>query len=302
MSRILRRLVLCSLFLLTATPVFAQEVKDMEDRATDLLTMAPAAAPAKWESFAETDWLRRSSIEEGGGNVTMGQVRAGVSRKQDLSSRFELTTGMHYSARLIDAPASAHLPESLHAVALELGGEYRTSDKLALGARVSPGLAGDFKAITGDDVRVPVALHARYRPDQQWTLIGGVAYTGMNRSFPVLPILGALYVPTPQWAFGLGFPRTGIMYRPSRGTELYLAAEFSGGEYRLHDPSVGANLISYHEERLAAGAEISLSKRVKLGLSVGEAFGRKFRFFDGDRPDLHVARAPFARLGLKFYL
>ena len=290
----------CILTLMVSSHALAQEIDEVEKPNGDVLSLAEQPHRAPWESSFTTTWLPGSTVRETGGDLTMGEVKAGFTRRFSINPRLELSTGLHYSLREIDAPAAANLPGSLQTLAVSLGGDYRLRDDLTLGLTVSPGLSGDFKAVDGNDVRVPVALHVKYRRSKKLTIVGGIAYTAGNRSFRALPMIGLLYLPTDKWAIALGFPRTGIMYKLNPKTELFVAGELTRAEYRLHDPSLGADIVSYRDYRLSTGAEIKLLPAVKLGISGGYAFARKFVFYDGDRGDLNVDGAPFGRVEVKF--
>jgi uncharacterized protein DUF6268 len=298
--RVLFSIICCFTTVMVSTCALAQDIDEVEQEDGDVLSIAGKPHRPPWETSVETTWLPGSTVRGTGGDLSMGEVKAGFTRRFSINPRLELSTGVRYSLREIDAPATANLPGSLQTLSLNLGGEYRVSDSLALGLRVSPGLSGDFTAFDTNDIRVPLAVNATYRPSKALTLLGGIAYSGQNRSFPVLPMIGVLYTPTKEWAFGLGFPRTGVMYRPDKKTEYFVAAEFSGGEYHLHDPSIGADIISYRDYRALTGAEFQLFPFARLGISGGYAFARKFVFYGGNRSDVNLDGAPFGRVEVKF--
>jgi hypothetical protein len=292
--------ICCIMTIVTASHALAEELDEIARQNEEVLSIGTRSQRPPWEASVETTWLPGSKIRSTGGDLTMGEMKAGFTRRYSVSPRFDLSTGGHYLLREIDAPETVRLPESLQTVAVDLGGEYRTSDSLTLGFRVSPGFRSDFKSFTMNDVRVPVALHARYQMSKSLSLLGGIAYTGQKYSFPILPVIGVLYLPSEKWAFALGFPRTGVAYKPNKETQLFVGGEFSGGEYRLHNPSIGANIISYRDYRAIAGVEVPIFNVAKLGISGGYAFGRKFVFYEGNRDDVNLSGAPFGRLEVKF--
>jgi len=230
----------------------------------------------------------------------MREVDAGFAKKFSVTSRFELSSGLRYSLKDIDAPKDARLPRYLHRLALNIGGSYRMNDNFSLGLMVSPGLSSDFKVITSSDIRIPVALNARYQVSQRLTLMGGLMYAIGNHELPLLPVIGATYKPSEKWTFALGFPRTGVTLKPNKATEYYIGGEFSGGEYRLHDASKGADIISYRDYRAITGFERTPCTTMKLGIAGGYSFARKFDFRDSARDDVKVNSAPFGRFELKF--
>ncbi|GFE61974.1 DUF6268 family outer membrane beta-barrel protein [Geobacter sp. AOG2] len=291
-------IVCCMATLAVSSWALAQESN--ETTKPDKKVVYPQREQPLSEVTADTTWLAGSHIRTTGGDLTMGEAKVGFSRRFVIDPKIDLSAGLKYSLREIDAPDSARLPESLHTLSLDLGAVYHVDKRLTLGVRVSPGVGSDFKGFSAGDVRVPVAVHANFQASRSLSLIGGVAYTGMNHSYPVMPVLGLLYIPSEQWVFALGFPRTGVVYKPDRKTDLYVGAEFAGGEYQLHDPPVGANVVSYRDYRAVAGVDLRVLPFAKMGIAGGYAFARKFVFYDGNRNDINLDGAPFGRVALTF--
>ncbi|KAA0894313.1 hypothetical protein [Oryzomonas rubra] len=292
--------IICGMIAVVASScALAQETDTVNKAGKEALALPLGRPLPSMEVNVDTAWLPASRVRSTGGDVTMGEVKADVTRRFVATPQLGLSAGVNYSLREIDAPDSARLPDALHVLALNLGAEYHVNEALTLGLRISPSVASDFKAFTGSDIRVPVAAHAGFQVSRSLFLLGGIAYTGMNRSYPVLPVLGLVYTPVEQWTFALGFPRTGVIYRPDKGTELYAGAEFSGGEYQLHDAALGAGDVSYQDYRAVAGADIRVCSFAKLGIAGGYAFARKFVFYDSNRADMNLDGAPFGRVALK---
>ena len=105
----------------------------------------------------------------------MEEVKASVTERFSITPRLQVSAGARYSLRQIDAPESARLPESLQSVSVNLGGEYRATDRVSLGVKIAPGLSGDLTAVDSKDVTVPVVLHARGRLTDKLVLFGGLA-------------------------------------------------------------------------------------------------------------------------------
>ncbi|KAB0664053.1 hypothetical protein F6V25_14700 [Oryzomonas japonica] len=291
---------LCCLITVAASScALAQDTDEVTKPVKEAVAASVRPERPLTEATVDTTWLPASKIRSTGGDLTMGEVKAGFSRRFVVTPQLDLSAGMNYSLREIDAPDSARLPDALHLISLNLGAEYHVNKALTLGLRISPSVASDFTGFTGSDIRVPVAAHAGFQVSRSLFLLGGLAYTGMNRSYPVLPVLGLVYTPTEQWTFALGFPRTGAIYRPDKDTELFAGGEFAGGEYQLHDPALGAKVITYRDYRAVAGAEIRICSFAKLGIAGGYAFARKFVFYDSNRADMNLDGAPFGRAALK---
>ena len=119
-----------------SAPAFAQEVSDLQEK-------RPQRPP--WEVALSGTWLPDTDIRGSADELEMREVKFGFTRRFDGKRRLEFSTGVNYTLRDIEAPASARLPDALHTLALQLGAEYRYSDKLTLAARISPGLSSDFE-------------------------------------------------------------------------------------------------------------------------------------------------------------
>jgi hypothetical protein len=292
--------ICCILTVAASSGALAQETNESAQPDKEVLSTQKQRQQPLSDVFAETTWLPGGTIRSTGSDITMGEVKAGFSRRFVIDPKLDLSAGMSFSFRKIDAPDTANLPEALYRLSLDLGGAYHVNERLTLGLKVSPGVGSDLKSLDADDIRVPVAVHAGFQATKTLSLLGGIAYTGLNHSYPVMLVLGARYVPSEHWAFALGFPRTGVMYRPNRDIDLFAGAEFSIGEYQLHDPSLGANVISYRDYRALVGADFRFCSFAKLGIAGGYAFARKFVFYEGNRNDINLDGAPLGRVSLTF--
>lgn len=255
--------------------------------------------PPVWDARLETTWIPASEVRASGTKVSMESLRFGLQRQFSLTPRLDISTGLRYSLTRISAAHAARLPASLHSLAATFRGEYDLSDDLGLNFSVSPGLRGDFKAIGASDVRVPIALYAVYQTSERLSLLGGLSYTLGNRRSSFFPVAGVVYRPFPKWTLELGFPRTAVIFQPRETAQYYLGGNFTAGEYRLHDSSRAARILSYRDYRLLAGGLWTLSTRVKVGLSGGYALARKFILYDGNREDVPMKSAPFGRLEIR---
>lgn len=286
------------LVITTSSRSHAQDISDTVQH-EDVVSLVELPQLQSWQASAEAGWLPASSIHGSGGNVTMEDTKFGFVRRFKITPRIVLSTGLRYSLQNIEAPDSARLPESLQALSFSFGGDYRLTDHFTLGISISPGLSSDFNAVSAGDIRAPVALMARYQPSRELTFQGGVGYTSGSHGIPVMPMIGLLYKPSETWGFALGVPRTGVSYKPRRDVECHLGAELGGGEYQLHDASLGANEIRYSDIKGVAGVDVSLLPFVKLGIYGGYSFDRKFVFYGGSRNDVHVDNAPFGKVEIK---
>ncbi len=149
---------LCCVFtVLVSSYALAQKIDEVEEQNGDVLSIAKQPQKSLWETSVETTTFTGSTIRGSGGDLTMVEVKAGFTKRFRLNPQIELSTGVHYSLREIDAPETARMPESLQTLSVNMGGEFHASDSLTLGFRVSPVISSDFKSFDTNDIRLPVA-------------------------------------------------------------------------------------------------------------------------------------------------
>lgn len=268
------------------------------ETAKELMAAEEQTSLHPWNASVDLTWLPDSNIRNSGGKIGMQEVEAKFGRSYPLSPDFTLSTDFAYSLRKLDAPDSARLPEELHTLSVKFGGNYQLNKNTALTFLVTPSLNGDFKEIGTDDIRTQVGFMGRYNMSAKLTLLAGLIYQQGYKSFPVLPIIGAIYRPNEQWTLSLAAPRPGVTYSPNQTSSYYIGGEFAGSEYQLHDASLGAKIISYRDFRALAGAEYILFSAIKVNIAGGYAFDRKFVFYDGSRDDVNIDDGPFVRVGV----
>jgi len=240
-----------------------------------------------WSSSLEGTDLPAAAVRQGE-SVALGELKAGFERRFPAGTHVELTTGMRYGATWLDASASLSLPDSLQHISVPLGAQCRFSDQWIATVEASPGITGDFREIHSRDLRVPVMGHIRYQAGPNLGVMLGAAYTGTEHLPSLVPVVGVWYQPQQQWLISLGAPVTGIRYFTAGGTQFFLEGQINATEYRLHDPSLGARVLTYRDLRSLAGVEIPLAPALKLALSGGYAGWRRFKFYEENRPDLGV--------------
>jgi hypothetical protein len=266
-----------------------------KETAQEMIDTAAGKESHPWNADINLTWLPDSGIRDTGGKVGMQEVETKFGRSYKINSRLSLSTGLAYSLRDIDAPTNARLPEKLHTISIHMGGNYQINDNLFLDVMVAPGLNGDFKKIGADDIRTQIGFMGRYNMSEKLTLLAGLIYQQGYESFPVVPVVGAIYRPDEQWTISLAAPRPGVTYSPDKKSSYYIGGEFTGGEYQLHDPSLNAKIVEYRDFRALAGVEYTIFSAIKVGIAGGYAFGRKFVFHDGSRSDVNVDNNAFVR-------
>lgn len=268
------------------------------ETAQELVAAAEDNVSHPWSATIDQSLLPASNIRTGNGTVTMGETGVKLARLHVISPDLTLSSYLAYSLRSIDAPAGARLPDSLHTVAMGVGGDYRINNDLYLNFLVAPSLNSDFGEIGMNDVRAQAGLLGRYNVTKRLTLMAGLIYLQGFRSIPVLPIVGAIYRPDEEWTIRLAAPRPGVTYSPDKVSSYYVGAEFTGSEYQLHDAAIGAGIINYRDFRAVAGMERLLFSAIRVSITGGYVFDRRFVFYDSARKDVTVDNSAFVKLGV----
>lgn len=302
MAKVDRTLLLLALFLVLPTLSDAEENSPAES-ARELMAPLPVERLHKtWEVSLDGSWLPDSDSSDGGGSIGISEYRIKTGRTFRANTSLSFTPEITYSLLHISAPTGARLPENLHSISFGLRSDYRVSEPLTFSFLLAPGLAGDFRDLGRDDIRVRIGATARYSPSEKLTLLGGLIYQQGYRSLPAFPFIGFIYRPDRRWTVTVGAPRTGVSYAAGKDLRLNLGAEMSRREYQLHEERVGAEVIRYGDYRVEGGAEASLLPPLKVEVAGGYAFGRKFVFydrFDATRKNIEVDSGPFIRAGVK---
>ncbi|GFO69133.1 hypothetical protein GMLC_27120 [Geomonas limicola] len=270
--------------------------------AGELMTVpAPRPVPRPWELNIDTGWWPKSDSRDAGGQVGLGEFRVKLGRSIKIERRFRFTPELSYTQVEVSAPAAARLPGSLYSTTLGLRLDHQLDQSLGYSAFIAPSIAGDYRAIGSDDVRVRLGVIGRFVSSQRLTLLAGLLYTPGYHVLPVLPIIGLVYRPDERWTISIAAPRPSVSYAVTPELKLNLNGEYNGTEYQLHQDSLGARVVRYRDFRFTGGAEWNLADRLTGEVAAGYAFYRKFLFYEqigAGHPDLSIDNGPFARASL----
>lgn len=272
------------------------------ESAAQLMAPPPAGRPAKvWEGSLAAQWMPAADVTGAGGELSLYEARGTLGRSFRLDPRLRLSPELSYAFFRPDAPSFLNLPDTLHTVSVGLRADYARGGRSSLSLLVAPSLAGDFRRVTGGDLKVRYGVTGRYAGWEKLTLIGGLIYQQGYHSNKFLPILGAIYRPDPRWTVSIAAPRPQVSYAMRPDLRLNMGMEFSSGEFQLHEESLGANVMRYRDLRVLGGVDFPVGG-LKAELAGGYAFNRNFQFYErfaAVRPDLKVDDGPFLRAGLK---
>jgi hypothetical protein len=222
-------------------------------------------------------FLGPSSVQDPGTNVTMQQI--GIDYRWTrpfFRTQAAFTFRPAAEIMFLAGPGGGiDLPEQLYKIAFDLQLDIPINEFMGVSLGITPGLWSDLIVIDGADFRLPARALLTYRASDSLFLAGGVVYTDNYRR-NVLPGIGVIWDPTPQWHLELLFPRSRLLYRWNEDLGVYFVFERGGTTYNIR--ALGSDEdFEYRDWRTMLGLEYDGFSRASLFVEVGAAFDRLFR-------------------------
>jgi len=144
----------------------------------------------------------------------------------------------------------------------------------------------------------------------QWKLVpdklsmtGGAIYTG-RQDFPMLPMMGLLWIPSPLWKLDIQFPSPRISRRLMKDganseTWGYLAGVFGGNTWAVRRANGTDDQLTLRDLRLVLGVEHLLTENRGVFVETGWVFSRSMEY--GNTPgQINFGDALLLRAGIQF--
>ncbi|MFZ1220876.1 MAG: hypothetical protein WAO00_16395 [Chthoniobacterales bacterium] len=220
-----------------------------------------------------------------------------------LSGHLYLRLGIDYN-RFDFSSTAAPVPDHLQSVAAVVGVDYMHNNDVGAFLQVKPGFytEDNFDSASFD---APITLGRIFvlKPDHLYL------FTGLNASFlrgrfPVVPLVGLIWMPDDKWkVLGL-LPEPRIIYSPNDKWDFWMGGELIGGAFRtdrndtIFPSKLNGAEVDYSEYRAGGGFIYSPCNNVSIDLGGGYSFRREFDFH---RADIRYKAdgAPYLRLEFK---
>ena len=182
----------------------------------------------------------------------------------------------------LDSAASLNLPSEVFETGVRGFWKRSINERLGTMAIVTPGMRTDFQNTDGAFRIFGMGLLTWQAVPETLALSGGVVYTG-REDFPVLPAVGLLWTPTPDWRFDIQFPSPRISHRIQKDgqnseTWAYLSGVFGGNSWAVERPNGARDEMTLRDYRLITGVEHVLAGNRSLFGEAGYVFGRSLEF------------------------
>lgn len=181
-----------------------------------------------------------------------------------------------------NGPAQIDVPSELYNAGLDLMWRRKWNDRWGSMIAVAPAVASDFQS-SENAIRVTGRALATWQwvPDRV-TLIFGVVYLDRN-DLNVLPGIGIIWKPTPDYRLDLMFPRPKVAWRltylPRKWEDwLYVSGALGGRTWAVERESGIRDQLTLHDYRLSLGWERIVDGGGGLFAEVGWVFDRELEY------------------------
>jgi hypothetical protein len=262
-------------------------------------------------------WLGKAGFTDHNfstGHLGEQTVLGNLKFRIPVTDALSFSIGASYEGFFFDLPKSIAKPalplrSQLETVGVNLGVNYRFSDKLTVFGEVAPFIASDFVDLSSDDLGIGGSVGLRYAPygdDRLFFLLG--ASVRSNSAYPVAPVAGIHWVPNDLFTFNIVFPHPEIDLHLTQRITLFANSELLGGTFRV-GKNVGTNigetrynnaLLDYQEVRVGGGVRVQVLKNLTFDAEGGETVYRNFDYFRFGQ-QTQPQNAPYVETSLKFW-
>jgi hypothetical protein len=182
----------------------------------------------------------------------------------------------------LDAAAALDVPDNVYDTGVKFLWRRPVHDSLSSMIMVTPSIRSDFETSDGAFRLFGMALLTWKTRQDSLSLTGGVVYTG-REDFPVLPAMGLLWTPTPEWRLDLQFPSPRLSRRIAKNgadseTWVYLAGVFGGNTWAVTRAGGVEDDLTLSDLRCVMGIEYLLPENRGVFAETGYVFNRTIEY------------------------
>ncbi len=193
-----------------------------------------------------------------------------------------ITFTPYIRADLLDAAAIFDVPESLFDTGVKMFWKRPINERLSSMMLITPSVRSDFTTSDGAFRLFGLALLTWQWVPQRLSISGGVVHTGRD-DFPILPAMGLLWTPSPEWKVDAQFPSPRISYRLAKNggqseTWAYLCGVFGGNTWAVTRTGGATDELTISDLRLVTGIEFAQSENRGFYVEAGYVFNRSMEY------------------------
>src|SRR4051812_37582530 len=253
----------------------------------------------------ESSYVLGSDLHRSGsfGDQDAIQNSFSYAHRFPLSGHLYLHLGIDYE-RFDFSRTAGPVPTQLQSVAAVIGIDYMHNDDVGAFLQVKPGLYTE-ESFDRASFDAPITLGRIFvlQTDHLY-LFTGVNAAFLRGRFPVIPLVGVIWMPDDKWKFLGILPEPRVIYSPNDKIDFWMGGELMGGSFRTdrNNAIVPAKLngaqVDYSEYRVGGGFIYSPCNNVSIDLGGGYSIRREFDF---NRADIKYKAdgAPYLRVEFK---
>jgi hypothetical protein len=266
-------------------PVLGDAPDEPRSRAMEIVQRDDAYAVRRYrQGFLQRLRFSGSWIDRGGADdLGISHLKTALTVAVPLGS-FEnlllITPG--FEVDYLSGPVSVDLPPRLYDTGVDFMWRKQFNDRWGTMLAVRPAVASDFQ--TGEDA---FRITGRALATWQWvperlSLLFGVVYLDRN-DLPILPGVGLIWTPTPDWRLDVIFPRPKLARRlvfvpRQREDWIYLGGSLGGRTWAVERQPGMPDQLTLRDYRLYLGWERIVDGGGGLFAEAGYVFGRELEY------------------------
>jgi len=225
------------------------------------------------------------------------------SHRFHLTGKWYLRAGINYN-RFEFSETDAPVPDHLQSLGALISLDYMVGGDRGAFLEIRPGFYGedDFRSEAFD---IPITIGRAWvlRQDSLY-LFTGLNVAFLRGQFPILPLVGLVWVINDQWLLYGVLPEPRLVYMPNKKIDLWLGGQLTGGSFRTNrDDSIVPQKLSnaqvdYSDYRGGIGFTWHACEGVDFELGGGYSIQRRFNFERADE-DYTTDPAPYVKVALK---
>jgi opacity protein-like surface antigen len=293
----------CGLLFLLAASAWAGS--EMDGKASTTIAQA-TATPVPLDIFKfEQGYVFESDLNHGGSHGKQDEIQSEIEygHRIHLNGNWYVHVGLSYDRYDFGSTASP-VPNHLQAMAAVVGADYMHGSDVGAFFQVRPGFyTQNDLGISSFDAPITLGRIFVLQPDKLY-VFGGAYASFLRGGFPVLPLLGVIWIPSEQWRIMGALPEPRLIYSATKKLDLWAGGELVGGSFRtdnnegLKPGKLRGAQVDFSEYRAGVGLAYDVTDNFTVDFGAGYSIQRDFNFSRAGET-YRTDPAPYVRLEMK---
>ena len=203
----------------------------------------------------------------------------------------------------LNANPGLDVPDALYEAGVKSFWKKVMNERLTTMVLFTPSVRSDFQSTQGAFKLFGMALLQWKLVPEKLSMTGGATYTG-RQDFPVLPMMGLMWTPSPLWKLDIQFPSPRLSRRLMKDGDKsetwgYLAGVFGGNTWAVRRANGTDDQLTLRDLRLVLGVEHLLAENRGVFVETGLVFGRSMEY-ENTASQIDLGDALLLRAGIQF--